>query len=72
MLDTEFLAAWWRFWGFSVLTAQESVISKPESMRDLARVSQAPESLWLNWTVITPSSRRTRWYSAKARAIFAS
>lgn len=44
----------------------------PASMSDRPRVSQTSVSLWVNMTVRTPSSRRTRCISRKQAVIFRS
>ena len=54
----------------SLLTGQLAVMSKPAVTSPVASASQAPEALWVNMSVITPSGLRTRRHSAKIAAIF--
>ena len=72
VLAAAFFLAWWRLCSLSVWTGQDALMVKLAWIRAVARESQAATSLCVNMTVITPSSRRTRWASWNAAAILRS
>lgn len=68
----EFFRAWCNDCSRSVFTGQDVSMVNPASSNAVPSVSQASARLWVNITVITPSSRSTRWHSAKMACILAS